>query len=97
MTHSDAMQAIRQAATTADLSEVIDAYLEALGEDPADSASETFEETAERFRDAGNTDAYNLLMQQALDGESWKTRKLNRSNLRPRRAYRHPITPIFER
>ena len=62
MTHSDAMKAIRQAATTADLSEVIDAYLEALGEDPADSASETFEETAERFRDAGNTDAYDVLM-----------------------------------
>jgi hypothetical protein len=62
MTHSDAMKAIRQAATTAGLSEVIDAYLEALGEDPADSASETFEETAARFHDAGNTDAYNVLM-----------------------------------
>ena len=62
MTHSDAMEAIRQAATTADLSEIIDAYLEALGEDPTDSASETFEETAARFYDAGNADAYNVLM-----------------------------------
>jgi hypothetical protein len=62
MTHSDAMKAIRQAATTADLSEVIDVYLEALGEDPADSASETFEETAARFYDTGNTDAYNVIM-----------------------------------
>jgi GTP cyclohydrolase I len=62
MTHSNAMKAIRQAATTAELSEIIDAYLETLGEDPADSASETLQETAARFYDAGNTDAHNVLM-----------------------------------